>query len=101
MNIFFGIIFAAIVVEGIITYVNQFVVDKKFQWQMLVGLVLGVLVAVVYNLDLFELVGMTAAVPFVGCVLTGIVISRGSNYVYDLIDLIAGIIKRLETSKSN
>lgn len=100
MNIFFGIIFAAIVVEGIITYVKQFVVDKEFQWQMLVGLLLGVLVAVVYSLDLFELVGMTAAVPFVGCVLTGIVISRGSNYVYDLIDLIAGIIKRLEVSKT-
>lgn len=100
MNIFFGIIFAAIVVEGIITYVKQFVVDKEFQWQMLVGLLLGVLVAVVYNLDLFELVGMTAAVPFVGCMLTGIVISRGSNYVYDLIDLIAGIIKRLEVSKT-
>lgn len=100
MNIFFGIIFAAIVVEGIITYVKQFVVDKEFQWQMLVGLLLGVLVAVVYNLDLFELVGMTAVVPFVGCVLTGIVISRGSNYVYDLIDLIAGIIKRLEVSKT-
>lgn len=99
MNIFFGIIFAAIVVEGIITYVKTFFIDGKLQWQMLVGLVLGVLVAIVYSLDLFELVGMVAAVPFVGCVLTGIVISRGSNYVYDLIDLIAGIIKRLETSK--
>lgn len=97
MNVFFGIVFAAIIVEGIITYVKTFFVDKHFQWQLLVGLVLGVLVAVVYSLDLFDLVGMTAVIPYVGSVLTGILISRGSNYVYDLIDLIAGIIKRLDT----
>lgn len=97
MSVFFGVIFSSIMVEGIITYVKQFCIEQKFNWQMLIGLILGIVVAVAYNLDLFELVGMASSLPLVGCILTGVIVSRGSNYVYDLIDLIAGVIEKQKT----
>ena len=81
-----SIICAAIVIEGIVTYVKAFFVDGKFQWQMLVGIILGVVVATAYGLDAFSIVGMSTSVPFVGCTLTGVLLSRGANYIYDLID---------------
>jgi len=92
-----GIVCAAIVIEGIVTYIKTFISDGKFQWQMLVGIILGVLVAVAYQLDIFSMFDMVSSVPYIGCVLTGILISRGANYVYDLIDLLGGAIKKVSS----
>lgn len=88
---FFGLVFLAVVVEGLITYIKMAVVDKVVQWQVIVSIVLGVLVAVVYNCDLFAMFGLGSTVPYVGNVLTGILLSRGSNYASDLIKTLTGI----------
>ena len=87
---FLTLILMAIIVEGLITYTKTFFVGGKPQWQMLVGLALGIVVALVYNVDIFALLGITAAVPFVGAILTGILISRGSNYIFDLVKALQG-----------
>ena len=87
---FLSLIFMAIIVEGLITYVKELVVDGKLQWQMLVSLGIGMLCAVMYGIDLFEMVGMQPLVPYVCCVLTGILISRGSHYIFDLIKKLQG-----------
>ena len=62
-----------------------FFVNGKFQWQMLVSIAIGVFCATVYHVDLFQMMGMQAMLPYAGCVLTGVLISRGSNYIFDLI----------------
>lgn len=90
MTQFITIILMAIIVEGLITYAKTFFVGSKPQWQMLVGITLGVVVALVYNIDIFALLGITAAIPYVGAILTGILISRGSNYIFDLIKALQG-----------
>lgn len=82
---FFSLIYVAIIVEGIITYVKNFTSGDKFKWEMLVAVLIGIIVALAYNIDLFALVGLNGTVPYVGSVLTGILISRGSNYIFDLI----------------
>lgn len=81
----FGIIFFSILVEGIITYINEFFITDNFSWKMLLSISIGIIVAIAYKLDLPEHLGVTSNIPYIGCVLTGILISRGSNYVYDLI----------------
>lgn len=86
---------AAIIVEGIITYVKTFFVDGKPQWQMLVAIALGILVAIAYQLDILALFGMISSVPLLGCVLTGILLSRGANYMFDLLKLINTTIDKL------
>ncbi len=85
MSKFLTLIMMSIIVEGLITYAKTFFVGGKPQWQMLVGIVLSVTVALVYNVDIFALLGIMATVPYVGAILTGIIISRGSNYIFDLI----------------
>ena len=82
---FFGLIYVAIIVEGIITYIKNFSSGEGFKWEMLAAMLIGILVAVVYNIDLFALVGLNGSIPFVGSILTGVLISRGSNYIFDLI----------------
>ncbi len=81
----FGIAAFAILIEGIITYTNQFLVQENFCWQMALSLILGILVAVAYKLDLPSYFNLKSDIPYVGCILTGILLSRGSNYIFDLI----------------
>ena len=85
MDMFFGLGFCAIVVEGVISYVKMIIVDHKVNWQTIIAILLGVGVGVAFGLDLFALVGIEARIPHVGSALTGILISRGSNYMYDLL----------------
>ena len=81
----FGIMTFAILIEGIITYINQFLVQECFCWQMALSLALGILVAVAYKLDLPSYFNLKSDIPYIGCILTGILLSRGSNYVFDLL----------------
>ncbi|KAK8833994.1 hypothetical protein M9Y10_037216 [Tritrichomonas musculus] len=73
----------AVLVEGIITYINEFFISGVPPWQMILSLILGIVISVAYKFDLPKYLKMESQIPYVGCILTGILISRGSNYVYD------------------
>lgn len=78
-------IMTAILVEGIITYFNEFFVSGNAPWQMIFSLILGIAIAIAYKLDLPKYLGLQSNIYYVGSILTVILISRGSNYFYDLI----------------
>lgn len=84
----FPFIFAAILVEGLVN-VAQSVKEKETNWKywvsLALGLAAGIVAALNYDLDLFELVGLEGQYPAVGAVMTGLVISRGANFASDLI----------------
>lgn len=82
----FGLVTFAVLIEAIITYFNQFFVQESFCWEMLFSIILGVTIAVAYKLDLPAYFNLTSEIPYVGCILTGILLSRGSNYIFDLLD---------------
>ena len=71
-----------VVLEGIITYINNFFVIGEPHYQMILSLVFGIFIAVAYKIDLLKLVSIESGIPYIGCVLTGILFSRGSNYVH-------------------
>ncbi len=85
MEKFIGFLLLVIFTEGIITYVNNFFVSKEPKWQQAASLLIGELMAIGYQADLLKLFGLEAQIPYLGIVMSGIVISRGSNYVFDLI----------------
>ena len=82
MEKFFALIVMAILVEAVITYIGEI---RTFKSPLVLSLLLGVTLAVIYKIDLPATLGVVADVPYVGSVLTGIVMARGSNYLYDLI----------------
>lgn len=75
---------AAVVIEGIVSYVTTIVKNKKIEWKIILAIVLGCVISFNLNLDIFNLIGMSEANPMVGIILTGILISRGSNYVFEI-----------------
>lgn len=75
----------SIIVEAIITYFKDWVVEKKFNYEYILSAGLGITLAVLYRIDIITLaIGVDSSLPIIGEVLTGILLSRGSNYVWDI-----------------
>ncbi len=73
-----------------------FYTDKKINFDFIATAVLGILLALAANLDIFSLLKIDFAVPFIGQVLTGLVISKGSNYVFDFISKFLSLMTKSE-----
>lgn len=74
----------AAVVEAIITYVvpkNN--TDEPREWLKYVSAVMGVVVCVAYNADILATLGVVSTVPYIGAVITGLIVGRGSNFLND------------------
>jgi len=83
------IIAVAILIEGLVEYgktiANMFYDgDKKTAITQMVTIIVGIGLAFAFNANMFVPLGLTVN-HYVGMVLTGVVMSRGSNYVSDLI----------------
>ena len=87
---FSAILIMAVLTEAVITYAKTFVVDRKIKWQMIAAVALSIAVCLAYSLDIPALIGIEGTVPYVGNIITGILVSRGSNYIYDLVGLLKG-----------
>jgi len=79
-----ALLFFAILIEGFVEYI-KLSIQKKMCAEIIGAMVCGVGIAFAYHLDLFSAVGITTDVPYISNVLTGLVLARGSNYVFDLI----------------
>ena len=99
VNTFFLIAAFAVLIEAVTSYIKLIVVEHKIQWQVVATIVIGVVMALVFQVDLFALIGFTTIMPVFAFVLTGIILSRGANYVFDLIKLILNITNKLKETK--
>ena len=80
-----------ILVESMVTYINSFFVVGEPHYQMVLSLIFGIFISVAYKIDLLKLADIESEIPYIGSILTGILISRGSNYIYDLMSKILQI----------
>lgn len=62
--------------------------DGKLSIDRIGALILGLGVALVYQVDLLAMIGVTGSFNYFGAFFTGILISRGGNYIHDLISRI-------------
>jgi hypothetical protein len=69
----------------------------KFNPDKLIVLAVGILIAFGASLDLFAIVGIPMNIPYLGIILTGILISRGEGFVHDLLAYIKSLKEILLT----
>ncbi|MDD3767005.1 MAG: hypothetical protein PHF89_07440 [Eubacteriales bacterium] len=84
---FTELVFMSVMVEGIVSYISTFKVGCNCLWKVIASVGIGVLVAINFQIDVFEMVGFSSTIPYMSKILTGIVIGRGSNYVNDFLKL--------------
>lgn len=81
----------AVLTESVITYFKEFFAAGCFSFSMFLSILVGVAVAFAYDLDIPKCFEINSSVPFFGNILTGILISRGSNYIHDVISAISDL----------
>jgi hypothetical protein len=96
MDKLLAIVFMAMVVEGIIEYV-KLGFQKSFCAEIIASMIIGPSIAFLFDLDIFSALGIVARFDYVGNILTGLVIARGSNYVFDLIGKFTEAKEELDT----
>ena len=85
MNI--AIIFIlALTVEALVEY-GKIIFTARINWTQVAAILIAVLLAIAASTDLYALLGVSFNIPYLGCILTGIVFSRGANYLADFIKM--------------
>lgn len=84
----------SILVEAILEVVKgwapESIATPYWLWPA-VGAVLGAVVCIAAGVDVFPLLNVQLSIPYLGAVLTGILISRGASFVHDVWGRIQGI----------
>lgn len=84
------LVIIAILVESMWENLKMLYDKSKINVNMIGSLILGMLVCVLAQIDIFEIVGINLIVPVIGSLLTGIIVSRGANFVNDLFKKLKG-----------
>ncbi len=59
--------------------------QRKFSWSALCAVAVGIAIAVASRASAFALLGLAPDMaPWLGYIITGVLISRGSNFLHDL-----------------
>ena len=88
---FMQLIIVAILVEAIWENIKMVYQEGKLSISMIGSLVISIIICVIANVDIFPVVGVSMSIPFIGSILTGIVVSRGANFVNDLFTKLKGV----------
>lgn len=83
------LIIVAILVEAIWENIKT-IWEGGFNINRIGSLILAILICILTKLDLFAIVGVSLSVPVIAYILTGIIVSRGANFVNDLFGRIRG-----------
>lgn len=84
------LIIIAILVEAIWENLKMIWDKNKLNINMLGSLLLSMIICVLARINIFEIVGINLIVPVIGSLMTGIIVSRGANFVNDLFKKLKG-----------
>ncbi|MGQ9697166.1 MAG: hypothetical protein ACUVRO_04145 [Armatimonadota bacterium] len=52
------------------------------------GIALGIFLCTAAGVDFFQMVGLPLSVPYAGMVLSGLLVSRGANFLHDFLTIV-------------
>ena len=87
---FAQLIIIALLVEAIWENLKMIWDKNKLNFNMLGSLLLSMIICVLSRINIFEIVGINLIFPVIGWLLTGIICSRGANFVNDLFSKLKG-----------
>ena len=84
------LIIVAILIEAIWENIKMVWQNGKFSIDRIGALVISVLICILAKIDIFPIVNLSVSIPLIGSIFTGIIVSRGANFVHDLFNKISG-----------
>lgn len=84
------LVIVAILIEAIWENIKMIWQNGKFSIDKIGSLVISILICILAKIDIFPIVNLSIIIPVIGSILTGIIVSRGANFVHDLFNKISG-----------
>lgn len=84
------LIIIAILVEAIWENLKMIWDKNKLNFNMIGSLLLSMIICVLARVNIFEIVGINLIIPIIGSLGTGVIVSRGANFVNDLFKKLKG-----------
>ena len=78
------IITIALLVEAILETLKMVWQEGKININTIGALIVGIAVSILAKIDIFAMQGISLSIPLVGWILTGVLMSRGANFIHDL-----------------
>lgn len=100
MNIL-NLIVISMIAEAVWETLKMIWEKGKLNFDRIGALAIGLILAIATGLDMFLLLGIDTIIPHIGTVLTGILISRGANFMHDLISAVNNIQRNTKVSIQN
>lgn len=91
LELILKLVVLAFVVEAVWETLKLVYDKDKLNISTIGALVTGLVIALTVDFDLLRILGFNPVIPYVGVVITGIVISRGGNFVHELLKRIKGV----------
>ncbi len=90
----------AMICESIWETIKMAVPYKLPDWGDRIGVMaIGILLSIASGLDLMRMIGMPLRVPGLGMIFTGLLISRGSNFMHDILAAVNNIQQNTKIDK--
>lgn len=91
MENFLQIIIIAILAEAVWENLKMIWQQGKISIDKIGALIVSIVITLSTQLDVFAILNFKISVPFIGSILTGILISRGANFIHDILTKIQTI----------
>lgn len=78
-------IFIAVLIEAVVETLKMVWDKDKLNKSRIVALLVSFICCLSFRIDLFNYVGFETTIPIIPYLLTGIIVSRGSNFISDLL----------------
>ena len=85
MENLFIILIVALIAESVWETLKMIWQQGKVSVDRIGALIVSLVICIGVKLDILILLGIKSTIPYLGIVLTSILISRGSNFVHDLL----------------
>lgn len=86
MNELMILVTMGILVEAVVEVIKSVYNEGQVNKTVILSIFVGLLFAFTLRVDLFALLGIDTHIAYVGTVASGLIVSRGANFVHDLID---------------
>lgn len=85
MNGFTEILVLAGISEAVWEHLKMVFTEGKFNINRLGAILIGVLLCLATGANFLEVIGLPTKIDYIGQILTGLLISRGANFIHDFL----------------
>lgn len=92
------IIIIAIFTEAVWETLKMIKKDKYFNIDKIGAILVSIFMCIVFDIDIFSTYLGLAKINYIGNILTGILVSRGSNFVHDILGMVSSMYQSRKVS---